>query len=981
MKSTLKSNIWRGIAALLMFLFVVSIFGGIVANANAGGINNFLGISSATTPSGEGETRFESSYGELSDENLAKLIADEMEYATQQLEEGSVLLMNNGALPLADDERNVTLFGRASADIRYRNSNGGGSADPNREINMKKAFNDAGFTINDTLYNAYASSSTQRVKAGDTTADIGEEKIGFYTAELRSSFAQHNDAAIVTLSRWGGEGTDMSRNDSEGVSQLALHPSERDLLQMIDDCGQFDKIIVLINSVYPLELGDLEDYNVDACLWIANPGYYGLPGVVNVLTGEANPSGRLVDTYAADVDSSASMQNYGGDDMMYTNKAELAPHEQRYVVYAEGIYVGYKYYETRYADAVMGTGNASGSAGVYASQGGSWNYADEVVYPFGYGLSYTTFEQTLDSVVYDEASDTFTATVTTTNTGDAAGKVPVELYVQLPYYEGGVEKSAIQLIAYDKTDILEPGASETSEITFDRYLMASYDVNAHEGEGGYILDAGTYYFAVGDDAHDALNNVLAARGFTGMVDPFGAPAAGDIQCVQTYELAEHDDTSYLVSQYTEAEVHNLYDFADVNYYYDTPVVTYLSRSDWQGTFPQKVVLTANDTVKAALDTSKEDIAKGTKPLDQVTYEQPKTLSLADMWEAEFDDPRWTTLVQQLSLEDLALIVNEYYGQDPVNSVSKPATVTSEGSEGVSLNYLFGDKGISTGYASNTLMAATWSHEMQYKHGDFYAEDALYAGVHSMHGPGAGTHRSPYSGRNAEYFSEDAIISYYVGKNMEEAMGAKGLANNFKHFFLNDQENGRQGISTFSNEQAIREIYLRAYEGGLTSEGGLAIMTSYNRIGCIYMAAEPVTQYDLLRGEWGYEGYLMTDYIQAGEYSVTLDALMNGTNIFGGNDRATEILQLVLRNRSTSGELVEKLQESAHRILWTYSRTSMMNGLTSGQTFTTTNAWWQNAILGIQIGLGVLTAAGIGMYIWVQYFKKEKTRYELVEDQR
>ena len=981
MKSTIKSSIWRGVTALLMLLFVVSIFGGIVANANAGGINNFLGISSATTPSGEGETRFESSYGELSDENLAKLIADEMEYATQQLEEGSVLLMNNGALPLADDERNVTLFGRASADIRYRNSNGGGSADPNREINMKKAFNDAGFTINDTLYNAYAASSTQRVKAGDETADIGEEKISFYTQELRNSFASHNDAAIVTLSRWGGEGTDMSLNDSEGVSQLALHPSERDLLQMIRDSGEFDKIIVLVNSVYPLELGDLDDYDVDACLWIANPGYYGLPGVVNVLTGEANPSGRLVDTYAADVDSSASMQNYGGDDMMYTNKAELAPHEQRYVVYAEGIYVGYKYYETRYADAVMGTGNASGSAGVYASQGGSWNYADEVVYPFGYGLSYTTFEQTLDSVVYDEASDTFTATVTTTNTGDAAGKVPVELYVRLPYIEGGVEKSAIQLIAYDKTDIIEPGMSETNEIVFDRYLMASYDVNAHEGEGGYILDAGTYYFAVGDDAHDALNNVLAARGFTGMVDPFGAPAAGDIQCVQTYELAEHDDTSYLVSQYTEAEVYNLYNFADVNYYYDTPVVTYLSRSDWQGTFPQKVVLTANDTVKAALKTSKADITAGTKSLDQVTYEQPQTLSLADMWEAEFDDPRWTTLVQQLSLEDLALIVNEYYGQDPVNSVSKPATVTSEGSEGVSLNYLFGDKGISTGYASNTLMAATWSHEMQYKHGDFYAEDALYAGVHTMHGPGAGTHRSPYSGRNAEYFSEDAIISYYVGKNMEEAMGAKGLANNFKHFFLNDQENGRQGISTFSNEQAIREIYLRAYEGGLTSEGGLAIMTSYNRIGCIYMAAEPVTQYELLRGEWGFEGYLMTDYIQAGEYSVTLDALMNGTNIFGGNDRATEILQLVLRNRSTSGELVEKLQESAHRILWTYSRTSMMNGLTSGQTFTTTNAWWQNAILGIQIGLGVLTAAGIGMYIWVQYFKKEKMRYELVEDQR
>ena len=971
MKSNLRNSILRGVSSVAMFLFVVSIFGGIVANANAGGINNFLGISSATTPSGDGETRFESSYGELSDENLAKLIADEMDYAAEQLEEGSVLLMNNGALPLAEDERNVTLFGRASADIRYRNSNGGGSADPAREINMKKAFNDAGFTINDDLYNAYASSSTQRVKAGDETASIGEEKKEFYTAALRKTFADHNDAAIVTLSRWGGEGTDMSLKDSEGVSQLALHPTERDLLTMIKDSGDFDKIIVLINSVYPLELGELADYGVDACLWIANPGYYGLPGVVNVLTGAANPSGRLVDTYAADVDSSASMQNYGTNAMVFTNSSELAPHEQKYVVYQEGIYVGYKYYETRYADAVMGTGNASGSAGIYASEGNSWNYADEVVFPFGYGLSYTTFEQTLDSVTYDEETDTFTATVTTTNTGEVAGKVPVELYVQLPYTAGGVEKSAIQLIAYDKTDILQPDASEVSTITFDRYLMASYDINAHEGKGGYILDAGTYYFAVGDDAHDALNNVLAAREFTGLYDPFGEAVAGDTNCVKTYELAELDDTSYLQSQYTDAEVHNLYDFADVNYYYDEPVVQYLSRSNWQGTFPQRVTLTANDTVKAALETSKLDIKQGTKPLSEVTYEQPKTLSLADMWEVPFEDERWTTLVQQLSIEELALLVNEYYGQDPVNTVGKPATVTSEGSEGVSLNYLFGDKGISTGYASNTLVAATWNHELQYKHGDFYAEDALYAGVHTMHGPGAGTHRSPYSGRNAEYFSEDAMISYYCGGNIEEAMGAKGLANNYKHFFLNDQENGRQGIATFSNEQAIREIYLRAYEGGLTSDGGLAIMTSYNRIGCIYMAAEPVTQYDLLRGEWGYEGYLMTDYIQGGEYSVTLDALMNGTNIFGGNDRSTEILQLVLRNRNTSGELVEKMQESAHRILWTYSKTSMMNGLTGDQTFSATRQWWQNAILGAQIALGVVTVAAIGAYVFFQYFKKEK----------
>ena len=272
------------------------------------------------------------------------------------------------------------------------------------------------------------------------------------------------------------------------------------------------------------------------------------------------------------------------------------------MVYSEGIYVGYKYYETRYADAIMKQGNATGSAGTYASKGESWNYADEVLFPFGYGLSYTTFEQTLDSVEYDEETDTFTATVTTKNSGKLPGKVPVELYVQLPYEKGMVEKSAIQLIAYDKTDILQPGASEVSTITFDRYLMASYDVNAHEGQGGYILDEGTYYFAVGDDAHDALNNVLAVREYEGMYDSFGEPAAGDTACVKTYELAERDEDSYLKSQYTEADVHNLFEYADVNTYYEKPVVEYLSRSDWQGTFPKTLSLTANDKILTALET-------------------------------------------------------------------------------------------------------------------------------------------------------------------------------------------------------------------------------------------------------------------------------------------------------------------------------------------------------------------------------------------
>ncbi|MBO4989920.1 MAG: glycoside hydrolase family 3 C-terminal domain-containing protein [Clostridia bacterium] len=970
MKRNFLSALFRGLTAVFAFLFIVLIFFTIVANANAGGINNFLGISASNKNEGSGEIRFKSSYGDLSDENLKKLIADEMAYCTEQLEEGSVLLKNDGALPLAKTERNVTLFGRWSVDIRYRNSNGGGSADPAREINLKKAFNDKGFTINDTMYDAYKASKTERVKEGDETASVGEEAASFYTPALKSTFSSHNDAAIVLLSRWGGEGTDMSRKTVEGVSQLALQPTERAMLQMIKDSGAFSKIIVLVNSVYPIELTWLDELGVNACLWIGNPGYYGLPGVVNVLTGDANPSGKLVDTFAANSLSAPAVQNFGYN--AYENGNDLdVDFARNYVVYQEGIYIGYKYYETRYADGVLGQGNATGNAGVYASKNNSWNYADEIDYPFGYGLSYTTFSQTLDSVVYNEADDTFKATVTVENTGTVAGKTPVQLYVQLPYTAGGVEKAAIQLVAYGKTKEIAAGSSDKVEITFNRYLMASYDISAHEGKGGYILDQGTYYFAVGNDSHNALNNVLAAQNATGMFDQFGNPVEGNTGAVKTYELAAKDDTSYRISQYTENEVNNLFDYADVNYYYDTPVVTYLTRSDWQGTFPEKVVLTANAKIKNALNMSKYDITKGKKSLDSVPYEKPANLTLADMWDVPFEDAKWTKFVQQLSIEDLCLLANEYYGNGKLDSINKPPTVTSEGSEGCSQHYLYGDKGIATGYASDTLLAATWNHALQAKYGDFYAEDALYCGVHTVHGPGAGMHRTPFSGRNAEYFSEDSVVSYYCGKEVIEAMSAKGLANNFKHFFLNDQESGRRGVSTFSNEQAIREIYLRAFEGGVTSNSAIAMMTSYNRVGPIYMAADATVQFKLLRGEWGYKGYTMTDYIQSNDYSVTVDALMNGTDQFGGNKRQTEIKQLLLRNKATSGDLMEAMQESAHRILWAYSRTSMMNGLTSNASFEDFTAWWQNALVAIDVVMGVITVGLCGTYVFFHYFKKNR----------
>lgn len=965
-----KISLWRGLSAVMAFLFILSIFGGQVANANAGGINNFLGLSGNKIEPTAGNAVYVSDYGDLTSENLAKLIADEMEYCIQQLEEGSVLLSNNGALPLATEERNITLFGRGSADIVYKNAAGGPSPDPSRQIDLRQAFHDAGFTTNDTLYDAYKNSSTTRVKAGDETEDIGEEKLSFYTDSLKSTYADYSDAAIVVLSRYGGESTDMSFKNVEGVPSLSLNPSEADMLQMINDSGVFNKIIVLINSIYPIELGWLDEYNVDACLWIGNPGYYGLPGVVNILTGAANPSGRLVDTYATNSLSSAAAQNFG--EFRFENGDALPSHANRYVVYQEGIYVGYKYYETRYEDVILGQGNADGSAGIFASTGEKWNYSEEMCYPFGYGLSYTTFEQKLDSCDYDAASDTFTASVTVTNTGETSGKCVVELYVQTPYtnydQEHGVEKAAIQLVGYAKTQELEPGTSEMVEISVNRYLLASYDVTAHDGRGGYILDAGNYYFAIGNDCHDALNNILAAKGATGMFDQYGNSVEGDISETSIYTLDVLDDQSYLMSPYTGNEVHNLFADADANYFYDDSPVTYLSRKDWQGTWSDGVALSSNAKLEQALVTANYQTGSSTTKLSEVPYGEDAGLTLYDMIGVDYDDPKWDTFIKQLSLADLGTITSENYGQSTIESISKPPTVTSEGPEGISRTYQYGDEGNATGYASGTVTASTWSHDMQSRFGYFYGEDALYAGVHAINGHGNNLHRIPYGGRAAEYYSEDGILAYYTSANVLNAMSKKGLMSNIKHFFLNEQEYDRQGVATFSNEQAIREIYLRAYELAVTGDGARGMMTSYNRLGATYMAANSTVQFDLLRDEWGYKGYLITDYIAEGEYAVTADMMINGTNIYGGNDRSKSIMQLISRN--SDGDMLLRAQESAHRILWAYANSSMANSLSPNATYTDFVAWWQYALIGLQATFAILALGSVALYVKNAYLRRK-----------
>ena len=465
----------------------------------------------------------------------------------------------------------MTIFGNGSYNSRYNKKKETSTVDaiPMMTFNaaMQKVFGEE--NVNLTLAENVYSGLTQT-----TNTEVIEAPISDVTAWESTWMDDYNDAAIVVLTRWGSEDSETAMYAPDGSHYLGLQTNEKDLLAYLQGLKGtvFDKIIVVINADQMMELDWLDDYDVDACLLAGIPGTQGFEGTANILLGTVNPSGRLVDTYAANSLSSPAVTYASGNTPMWGNADEVAAtctdnnsngdQINYYTIYAEGIYVGYKYYETRYEDVVMGAGNAASVVG--SSTGGAWNYADEVVYTFGYGLSYTTFDQQLGEVAYNADADQYEVEVTVTNTGDTAGMSVVEIYAQTPYgdYEkqNNVEKSAIQFAGFEKTDVLQPGESVTVTVPVERYMLASYD---SEGAEGYILSAGTYYLSLGDDAHDALNNVLAAKGYT---TADGMTADGDADKVYSWEQAELDTESYRTSRYTDAEVTNQFDFADLSYY-------------------------------------------------------------------------------------------------------------------------------------------------------------------------------------------------------------------------------------------------------------------------------------------------------------------------------------------------------------------------------------------------------------------------------
>lgn len=987
-----RSRLWTGLASACSFLLTASILGMNCMMSYEGTVNGALGISTSRVVNEDGAdadetTYFESEYGELNAENLQTLISDTYAESVTEQEEGSVLLKNeDNALPLSEDETSVTLFGHSVVQPLYKSNSAGSSGYEGKYcIDLYTALSDAGFEINDTLYNAYKESDTMRSSGvaafgqEATEWSLGEEDISFYTDKLRQSWEDnYNDVAIVMLSREGGEGAELYMEDEAGISQLALHQEEKDLLQMIKDSGKFEKTIVLVNSGNAMELGWLDEYDVDACLWIGLPGQRGFEGVANILTGKANPSGRLTDTYAVNSLSAPAVvnggyhnQNWTNLDYVLDNSDDLDSEVSWYTVQAEGIYIGYKYYETRYEDLILGQGNASTEKG--SSTGKAWSYTDEVSYPFGYGLSYTTFDQTLDSV--EVTDDTVTVTVTVTNTGDVAGKSVVQVYAQTPYgdyeKENLVEKSAIQLVNFDKTDVLEPGESETVTIECDKYLLASYD---YTNTQGYIMSEGDYYISVGDNAHDALNNVLAAKGASGMVDVSGAPSSGSVD--KTYTLSEEfDDTTYRTSQYTDEEVTNQFADCDINYWIEDSV-TYLSRNDWDGTYPTAPVqIEATDEMIEVLGGEYYEKPEDALSVDDYTQGDNQGIPLASMIGKDFNDEDWETYLNQFTVEELATLTADNFGTAEIPTVGKPAVVVGDGPDGVGGKFdeeKYGDGRDDCCFPCENILASTFNKELLQRRGELMAEEAMYLGMAQVWMPGVNLHRTPFGGRNFEYYSEDAVMSYLCIIPEVQAMESKGVHAGAKHVAGNDQENNRQGISVFFNEQAYREGALRGCESAVTEGGGMAVMHGFNRLGMKWCSSSEALCTQVLRNEWGFYGQQETDAVATDEgyrahFTTSLAA---GTNTYcldfsGASSRA--ITAAIESN--DDGYLLGKLRDSAHYYLYIIANSSIMNGYSVDSKVVAVTPWWQPTMYVI---IGVFAVLDIFLIVMLVRGKRKDT---------
>ncbi len=1039
MKAKKFTPAMRGLAALMTCLMVLSIVGTGVANTYRGALDDTLGTESYVTINDDSAARFKTDYVTIED-----MAAAARDIAIREGEEGTVVMKNdNGVLPLKANA-NVALFGLAAYNVYGPK---GGNADA---ASLADALAGAGLNVNETLKDYYMTNIINMhtemranrwtgkevpttvydhmyVSApGDwTTYQIAEvppaefETLGV-PANWKEAIAK-DSIGICVFARGAGEGNTYKpgsalnyAGEATGEDPLKLSADELAVVEAAKEtCSQ---VIVLLNTGNNMMIADIAEggsHEVDGICYIGCPNDYQTIGIANVLTGKVNATGALASAFVRDHQSIPAVQNVGGDyfadyEIVCRNDDPRYPGKEignigtgsfggadtynggMYIVEAEGIYVGYKYYETRYFDAVMGQGNANSAAG--ATQGSAWNYGDEMLYTFGHGLSYLDYTQTIKSVTVDRSvNGNITAVVEVKNNSNQDGKFLTQLYVQQPYTDYDrtnlVEKSAVMFLNSAKVDVAA-GKSKEVTITIPTKYLASYDANNAKT---YILDAGDYYFTAAAGAHEAVNNILAAQGKT---TADGMDAAGK-NAVVSWKLDALDNTTFAIANNTT--VTNVADDADLNYWLPG-TVTYLTRQDWN-TFPinyNKLNLKIADSPKkdqwiAEMRGETYTISDTGAAAEAVPGPKFTASEIGAEQLNNINDPYWDKLVHAITIDEaVGAVIHGGSRSDTLTNIDNPVVIQNEGPTGISAGYT--DEATGKTYKFNvnsqTLLGCSFNPELAYQWGLVEGNSCLWVERYDLWGSGLTLNRTPYNGRNYEYISEDPMLTNVIGREVIQGCSDKGIINGPKHMGFNDQEHNRAGISAYMTEQKFRETDLRGFEGALSDAFGMGVMIAFNRIGATNASHHVGMIQKIVRGEWGFKGLISTDMMNNYLYFNAESMVMAGiTQVAdfaadnshinlgeGGVDAVWPHISLATVSKDSN--LVEQARENLKYQLYIFANSAILNISTQR-----VNTWWDTALTVTTYASSILAVLFFLAWVVLTLLPEKKPVVVRVENKR
>lgn len=1039
MKAKKFTPAMRGLAALMTCLMVLSIVGTGVANTYRGALDDTLGTESYVTINDDSAARFKTDYATIED-----MAAAARDIAIREGEEGTVVMKNdNGVLPLKANA-NVALFGLAAYNVYGPK---GGNADA---ASLADALAGAGLNVNETLKDYYMTNIINMhtemranrwtgkevpttvydhmyVSApGDwTTYQIAEvppaefETLGV-PANWKEAIAK-DSIGICVFARGAGEGNTYKpgsalnyAGEATGEDPLKLSADELAVVEAAKETCS--KVIVLLNTGNNMMIADIAEggsHEVDGICYIGCPNDYQTIGIANVLTGKVNATGALASAFVRDHQSIPAVQNVGGDyfadyEIVCRNDDPRYPGKEignigtgsfggadtynggMYIVEAEGIYVGYKYYETRYFDAVMGQGNANSAAG--ATQGSAWNYGDEMLYTFGHGLSYLDYTQTIKSVTVDRSvNGNITAVVEVKNNSNQDGKFLTQLYVQQPYTDYDrtnlVEKSAVMFLNSAKVDVAA-GKSKEVTITIPTKYLASYDANNAKT---YILDAGDYYFTAAAGAHEAVNNILAAQGKT-VAD--GMDAAGS-KAVVSWKLDQLDNTTFAIANNTT--VTNVADDADLNYWLPG-TVTYLTRQDWN-TFPinyNKLNLKIADSPKkdqwiAEMRGETYTISDTGAAAEAVPGPKFTASEIGAEQLNNINDPYWDKLVHAITIDEaVGAVIHGGSRSDTLTNIDNPVVIQNEGPIGISAGYT--DEATGKTYKFNvnsqTLLGCSFNPELAYQWGLVEGNSCLWVERYDLWGSGLTLNRTPYNGRNYEYISEDPMLTNVIGREVIQGCSDKGIINGPKHMGFNDQEHNRAGISAYMTEQKFRETDLRGFEGALSDAFGMGVMIAFNRIGATNASHHVGMIQKIVRGEWGFKGLISTDmmnnYLYFNAESMVMagitqvaDFAADNSHINLGEGGVDAVWpHISLETVSKDSNLVEQARENLKYQLYIFANSAILNISTQR-----VNTWWDTALTVTTYASSILAVLFFLAWVVLTLLPEKKPVVVRVENKR